>query len=130
MSPTGDLERDRPDDGGQPVGEFSAADADVGGGLDDVLPPPDEPQGLDEYGVTAEEQREGEPLDVRLDREEPEGEGGLIEEQDAVPAAGRLVEPGSEAVDSVDTTPESIAREAGIDPDALSAEEAAVRIEE
>lgn len=34
--------------------------------------PSDSPQGVDETGVTAVEQREGEPLDERLAREEPD----------------------------------------------------------
>jgi hypothetical protein len=42
--------------------------------LDDSPPalPADEPQGVDEYGVTAEEQRHDEPLRARLLREEPD----------------------------------------------------------
>ena len=34
--------------------------------------PGDEPAAVDDFGTTADEQREGEPLDGRLDREEPE----------------------------------------------------------
>src|SRR4051794_28364238 len=34
--------------------------------------PGDEPVAVDEYGTTADEQASGEPLDVRLAREEPE----------------------------------------------------------
>jgi hypothetical protein len=34
--------------------------------------PTDEPQAVDEHGVTAAEQREGESLDARLAREEPD----------------------------------------------------------
>lgn len=128
MTP-GDPERDSSEEDGQPVGRYSTADADTGGGLDDVLPPPDDPQGLDEFGVTAEEQREGEALTGRLEREEPEPASGLAEDG-AAASPGRLVEPGSEEVDSVDTTPEAIARDAGSDSDGLSAEESAIRIEE
>src|SRR5689334_15701412 len=48
------------------------------GGRDPAPLPPDRedgPLGLDEFGTTAEEQRRGEPLDRRLDREEPEPDG-------------------------------------------------------
>ena len=34
---------------------------------------PDHPMGADEWGVTAMEQSSGEPLDVRLSREQPDG---------------------------------------------------------
>ena len=34
--------------------------------------PPDEPLGVDEYGLTAAEQQVDEPLDERVRREEPE----------------------------------------------------------
>lgn len=51
--------------------------------------PADRPQALDEYGLTAAEQRQGESLDRRLDREEPDtgeewaaGGGHLTEEAD------------------------------------------------
>lgn len=131
MSPPGDRERNGSfDDEGQPVGEISPSDADTGGGLDQALTPPADPQGLEEYGTTAREEREGEPLDIRLDREEPdfsEKAGGDLGE---FREAGRLVEPASEEVDSVDTTSESIARDAGFESGGFSQEESAVHIEE
>jgi hypothetical protein len=36
--------------------------------------PGDRPMAIDDFGTTAEEQVEGEPLDGRLDREEPEAQ--------------------------------------------------------
>jgi hypothetical protein len=36
------------------------------------VPPDEEPQAVDEWGTTAEEERRGEPLDVRLTREYPD----------------------------------------------------------
>ena len=37
------------------------------------MPMPEEPLGADSWGVTEFEEREGEPLDVRLNRERPDG---------------------------------------------------------
>ena len=37
------------------------------------MPMPDRPMGADEWGITGKEQSSGEPLDVRLSRERPEG---------------------------------------------------------
>ncbi len=126
-----DVEQERSEDlAYQPEGEFSAADADVGGAPDGVLIPPDDPQVLGDYGTTAAEGREDEPLSTRLAREEPETSEGLIEESPDGILAGQMVEPGSEEVDSVDATPESVARDAGAPGGVLSAEEAAVHIEE
>ena len=50
--------------------------------------PPDEPVGVDEYGITPAEQRIDEPIDERVLREQPEATGTG---QDDV--AGRLVAP-------------------------------------
>lgn len=55
--------------------------------------PGDRPVAVDDYGTTAEEQRQGEPLDGRLDREEPDqqpmfGAAGPAA-GDAAPPAGR-----------------------------------------
>jgi len=50
--------------------------------------PPDEPLGVDDYGLTAAEQHVDEPLDERVRREEPE----RADRSDAG-AVGRLVAP-------------------------------------
>jgi hypothetical protein len=49
--------------------------------------PGDEPVALDDFGLTGEEQREGESLEARLAREEPD----MPEESEA--PVGRLVDP-------------------------------------
>lgn len=38
--------------------------------------PPEDPLGVEEYGTTAAEERYGEPLEERVLREEPPGDGG------------------------------------------------------
>ncbi len=79
--------------------------------LDAGYVPPDRPYGLDEDGVTGAGMRDGDTLDERLRREQPED---LPVDDDR---AGRLVSDGP--VDGVGT-------EVGIDGGAASAEEAAV----
>lgn len=129
MTPADDVERNPSweDEGLPDIQQSDSEQADTGEGLHQTLPPRDYAQALDEYGTTAGEQRDGEPLDVRLDREEPDPSGN---QDSSGEAAGRLVEPASEEVDSVDTTAESVARETGYDAGGVSAEEAAVRIDE
>jgi hypothetical protein len=90
-----------------------------------MIPPRDHPQAVEEHGITAAEQQAGESLEDRLRREEPEADadtprrGGL---------RGRLVEPGSEDVDSVDEEKDSVGSLVEDDDDAQSAEEAAMHI--
>jgi hypothetical protein len=74
----------------------------------------------DRDGVTAREQRDGEPIDERLVEEEPDEEdlerrqaGRLIEEHDGVE----------------DDQKDEVAEEASGDTQGLTAEEAAVRID-
>jgi hypothetical protein len=88
-------------------------------------PPTDHPASLD-YGVTAEEQMYPEPLDVRLARELPDFGARRIADDEPV----ELVVPGDEDVDDVDDEKDVVGR--GIDPgdDGLSAEEAAVHVED
>lgn len=112
-------------------------------GLDDMMTegysPPEHPLGVDKYGVTDEEQREGESLDQRLAQETPEvlpepgdevgdvpgGEGEPLDAQAGDARAGRL-----EAVDDIAPHRHSdvSARDVGIDGGAASAEEAAVHV--
>lgn len=96
--------------------------------------PGDEAIAVDEFGTTAEEQRQGEPLDQRLSRERPDRDP-LLEDaaDDAVseaPArpAGRIVEDDEGARPDVES--ESVAYEAGPDAGGYSAEEGAMRVEE
>ena len=84
-----------------------------------LLLPGDRPRG-DDWGNTAEEQREGEPLDRRRTRERPEGESG------SRPDAGRLRE---EGFGLADHEKDEVATEAPDDTSGRSAEEAAVRVD-
>lgn len=100
--------------------------------------PGERPAAVDDYGTTAEEQRQGESLDGRLARERPdvgEGErsGGDVEggeeyggEFGEDEQAGRLVEPDEGA--RPDTEEDAVARDAGSDAGGFSAEEDAVRV--
>jgi Family of unknown function (DUF5709) len=88
---------------------------------DDMPVPGDEPVAVDDFGTTAAEQREGEPLDLRLAREEPD----VIAGDDA--AAGRIVEPDEGA--GPDLEPDAVGLDVGTDGGGLSAEEQAVHIE-
>ena len=84
--------------------------------------------------VTQAEQREVEPLDERILREDPEPwaeqpELGHPQPEWGHPEVGRLVEPESE-LDTLDKTAEEVAFEVPESGPALSAEEAAVHLEE
>ncbi|XVQ09155.1 DUF5709 domain-containing protein [Spirillospora sp. CA-255316] len=87
--------------------------------------PGDEPVAVDDFGTTAEEMREGEPLDERLRREEPERPAP---EAEPASPAGRIVEEDEGA--HPDTEPDAVARDAGGDGGGYTAEERAMRIEE
>ena len=82
--------------------------------------PDDETRAAEDDGVTAREQRDGEPLDDRLVEEEPDDED-LGRRQ-----AGRLIE---EHEGLEDDEKDEVAEEAPEDTEGLSAEEAAVRID-
>ena len=112
--------------------------------------PGDVPLGADEWGTTIAEQVEGEPLGLRLSREEPEvwDEPGRQREQDDPDAslraqhtdapgnlyrpttehAGRIVEPDEGT--AMDTEPTAVARDVGADGGGYTAEERAMHIEE
>ncbi|GAA3974165.1 hypothetical protein GCM10023085_65810 [Actinomadura viridis] len=87
--------------------------------------PGDRPTAVDDYGTTADEMREGEPLDGRLRREEPERP---LPENEPENPAGRLVEE-DEGV-RPDTEPDAVARDVGPDGGGYTAEERAIRVEE
>ena len=106
-------------------------------GVDDVLDegysPPEKPLGLDAFGTTAAEQREGETLDQRLAEEEPdpafeEDENAEILDDNEVgrQRSGRLLAE-DEGVGE-DEEKDLVAFDIGIDGGAASAEEAAVHI--
>jgi Family of unknown function (DUF5709) len=125
----------------------------VADGPDPAPLPPDREDGplaVDEYGTTAAEQRRGEPLDLRLAREEPDVPADPVARDsglDDVPVdphlgsavsmydrpepglpgndrVGRLVEPDEGAHE--DTEPDAVAYDAGAAGGGASAEELAV----
>jgi hypothetical protein len=110
----------RPEDEGLPDLDPALPSKEATGDAQEGLVlPRDEPRAADDHGTTAEEQREGEELGGRLDREEPEGEEADRRQ------AGRLIEEGLD-----DHEKDEVAEEAREDTEGLSAEEAAVRVEE
>ncbi|MGP3922020.1 DUF5709 domain-containing protein [Streptomyces sp. 8N616] len=102
--------------------------------------PPERPWAVETYGTTAEEQHEGETLDVRLAREMPDqglpdgdgvgdvpgGDGELWDEEVGERRAGRLVAPDEGA--HPDEESDLVASDKGIDGAAASAEEAAMHV--
>ena len=91
-----------------------AANADEG-----IMSPRDYPVAVDEYGVTAAEQRTPESLEARIAREEPDV---VVGDEDRV---GRLVAP--DAGGGPDEEPTEVARETEDDL-GESAEEAAMHV--
>ena len=98
----------------------------TGDPLEGEMPPLDRPQAAMGWGTTASEQLGGEPLDVRVAREEPDV--GMAEVQLSETQANRqFIEPGADAGltdDEADAVGEA---DAGPE-DTLTAEEAAMRV--
>ncbi len=104
-----------------------------------IEPPHDTAIAVDEWGTTAAEQAEGEPLDSRLSREEPdvlaavdlpadESEGADTPfDERAGQGVGRLVE--SDEGARTDTEADMVAGDVGTDLGGYSAEESAMHIE-
>lgn len=102
-----------------------------------IIPPGDRPIAVDEWGVTAAQERLDEPLSQRVTREVPDVRAEDIDPDDADyefgelrdgdSATGRLVDFGDEDVDGVDDEKDAIASLLG-DDGAPSAEEAAMHI--
>jgi hypothetical protein len=86
------------------------------------LPPRDDPQAVDEWGVTVDEERRGEPLDLRLAREEPDVPVAV--DWDVRP----LYQPGAEYW--IDDEPAEVGALDELWEDTPSAEELAVHIVE
>ncbi len=111
---------------GQPPGKVLTGDTG-----EDLPLPRDHPLGAEEYGTTSAEEARGETFAQRVQREEPElvprAPAGWLQEDDYV-LAGRLVQPDAGMVDMDETAEES--GDATGEMVGLSAEEAAVRIEE
>jgi len=99
----------------------------------------DESVAVEDWGTTAREEREGEPLDLRLQREEPDTGAAADRPADESPEAdspypedpelraGRIVQP-DEGVRE-DTEPHDVAYDVGTDGGGFSAEERAMHIE-
>ncbi len=104
-----------------------------------VEPPHDTAIAVDEWGTTAAEQAEGEPLDTRLEREEPdvladvdtpadESEGADTPfDERAGQGVGRLVE--SDEGARTDTEADLVAGDVGTDLGGYTAEESAMHLE-
>ena len=102
-------------------------------------PPHDTALAVDDFGTTAEEMHEGEPLDGRLAREVPDVLDDVDRPADesehadtpyserAGQGVGRLVEPDEGA--RTDVEAEMIASDVGTDLGGYSAEEAAMHVE-
>ena len=125
---------------GIPDPESAPAGHDVTGQDESVMEPPhDTALAVDDYGTTAAEQREGEPISVRVEREEPDVLDAVNRDADesfgadtpfderAGQGVGRLVEPDEGA--RTDTEKDQIARDAGTDLGGYSAEESAMHLE-
>ena len=123
-----------PDPGDTSEGQAASGDTAYG-----MEPPHDTGIAVDEYGTTAEEQHDGEPLDTRLAREEPEvlaaadtdADEGVGSETPFDEAAGqnvgRLVEPDEGA--RADAEPDMVASDRGTDMGGYTAEESAMHLE-
>lgn len=99
------------------VGEEILATGDIKEG---EMPPLDHPQGVEEYGTTAVEERQPESLEDRLAREQPDVEA-------PAQAAMRPVAPPDSAPGLVDPDSDLLGDEDTLDEDTLAPEEAALR---
>jgi hypothetical protein len=152
---------DREGTGSESMGSYSLDDEDQlqpedtldDRGVDDLLDegysPPERPRGVDAFGTTLAEQRQGESIEQRLAHEEPDPANALEDplaeadmvggdDPDAIAAeddflgdgevgdrrTGRLMAPDEGAHE--DTESQMVADDMGIDGGASSAEEAAV----
>jgi hypothetical protein len=89
--------------------------------------PGDRPIAVDDFGTTAEERSEGESLEGRLSREEPDvGQSGAA---NTTPReTGRLVQ--QDEGMRTDTESQEIATDVGQDTGGFTAEESAMRVED
>ncbi|MCW2621991.1 MAG: hypothetical protein JWL64_1593 [Frankiales bacterium] len=93
-------------------------------------PPQETAIAVDDFGTTAAEQREGESLTGRLDRELPDlavTDVAPVEDERAGQGIGRIVEP-DEGVRG-DTEAEAFAEDVGTDVGGYSAEESAMHLD-
>ncbi len=113
--------------------------AGAAGSSDTTEPPHDTAVAVDDFGTTAAEQHDGESLDGRISREEPdvlaavdlpadESQGADTPfDERAGQGVGRLVEPDEGA--RTDTEADLVATDTGTDLGGYSAEEAAMHLE-
>jgi hypothetical protein len=104
-----------------------------------IEPPRDAPLAADDFGTTAEEMHDGESLDGRISREEPDVIDLVDQPADESPTSdtphaeragqgvGRLVEPDEGA--RSDSEPDMVAADVGTDLGGYSAEESAMHLE-
>lgn len=132
----------------QPGAEDGLDDRGLVDPLDEGYSPPEKPRGVEAFGTTFEEARQGESLEQRLAQEEPDPAAafddplaGPVEPDPDAPReddefvddgevgdlrAGRLVDPDEGVREDVDR--ELVGRDVGIDGAGASAEEAAVHV--
>ena len=109
-----------PEDEGIPdPGRPLPSKTETGDPQEGLMVPRDEARGSEAWGTTAAEQREEEPLGDRLAQELPDVEPGRRQEP------GRLLDDGAD-----DTEKDLVADVAEDEEEGLSAEEAALRVEE
>jgi hypothetical protein len=95
-----------------------------------VAPPNYRPKASTDWGTTAEEQRQGEPLDLRIAREQPDvGAGDVATDPDAWERPVRLTDEADSDVGVRDDEAEMLGSDSGDEPDDFSAEELAMREE-
>ncbi|MFE7459660.1 DUF5709 domain-containing protein [Streptomyces sp. NPDC057554] len=140
-----DVYQPQSDDGQDPPNdeldmENALGERDLDDQLEEGYSPPERPLGVNKFGTTGAEEREGESLDLRLAQEVPdveppagdgigdvaEGEGEPQERIDGGARAGRL----TAADDATGRNTDVFAEDVGIDGGAASAEEAAVHVAE
>jgi hypothetical protein len=95
-----------------------------------LIPPRDHPQGVEEFGITAAEERGDEPLADRVLREEPDFDEGDVARAADDAIEGQLVDAGSADVEGLDDEKDVVATEVSGDDERIapSAEEAAMHI--
>ena len=123
-----------PDPGFAEPGQLEAGDTEA-----TTEPPRDVAFAVDDFGTTAAEQHDGEPLDGRLAREEPDDLAAVDLDADesagsdtpfderAGQGVGRIVEPDQGG--TADTEADLVAADVGTDLGGYSAEEAAMHLE-
>ena len=125
---------------GIPDPGFSDPSQVVAGDTEATMEPPrDTAVAVDEFGTTAREQADGEPLDTRIDREEDDVLAAVDQPADESAGAdtpfderagqgvGRLVETDEGA--RTDTEADLVASDAGTDLGGYTAEESAMHVE-